>query len=253
MLRIVNLDISWGTKKVLSVPRLEIAKGDVVFIYAGNGTGKSSLLKFIAAQDESGKLNSIGEINYPESFSYNTKLDIRRNTVVVPQNERFTSNETIYDFLTFRVKYGIVSLPDKQLNLEEYVDTYCNDNLIYNALHLKNIRDMKKCKIRQLSEGQKHILSIYGALFCNGDKHLYLFDEPLNHLDYDNGRNVLNTITRLHYNNSKSIILICSHCKSITIANRFFTIKDAKIIEQDANRFINFGCFGMIDNKGFYI
>ncbi len=88
--------------------------------------------------------------------------------------------------------------------------------------------DRLKNRPNQLSGGQKQRVAIARALALNPD--IIVADEPTGNLDSKSGKMVMETITNLHKNDGKTIILV-THDESIgKKANRHITLRDGKIV-----------------------
>ena len=103
-------------------------------------------------------------------------------------------------------------------NLNEFVDTLPNkeDTVIGD-------------KGSKISNGQRQRIGIARALYLDPD--IFLFDESLNALDYNNEEIILNNITRNYKN--KLIIFVSHRIESLKHCNNLMLINEGKIVDYD--------------------
>ena len=81
----------------------------------------------------------------------------------------------------------------------------------------------------KISNGQRQRIGIARALYSDSD--IFLFDESLNALDYDNEEIILNNIIRNSKN--KFIIFVSHRVESLKYCNNLMLINDGKITDYD--------------------
>lgn len=192
ILGLKDIEKSFGTDEILKKVSFSVEDGEKIALIGVNGAGKSTLFKIIT-----GELSvDSGDIFIPKDakigyFSQNLEID---------------SNKNIYDEL-LTVFENIISLEQKQRQLEESMDELCEEELekvlkeysdISHIIEEKNGYEYEsrvKGVIRglgftdnefyqpvsELSGGQKTRVALGKLLLCNPD--LLLLDEPTNHLD----------------------------------------------------------------------
>lgn len=192
ILGLKDIEKSFGTDEILKKVSFSVEDGEKIALIGVNGAGKSTLFKIIT-----GELSvDSGDIFIPKDakigyFSQNLEID---------------SNKNIYDEL-LTVFENIISLEQKQRQLEESMDELCEEELekvlkeysdISHIIEEKNgyeyesrvkgvIRGLGFTdnefyqSVSELSGGQKTRVALGKLLLCNPD--LLLLDEPTNHLD----------------------------------------------------------------------
>lgn len=142
-----NLSFSYGDKKVIETLNLTVNKGDRIWLRGENGAGKSTLLKLIT-----------GELTSDDGFTHRA-IDLRITQA----------------FQDMPIKTGLV---------KDYLDHYQTDITAFvRMLDYFNMNvDYLDRQIETLSEGERKKLDLARAF--SSDAPLYVWDEPLNYMDY---------------------------------------------------------------------
>lgn len=181
---------------------LILNKGDIVYLKAPSGVGKTTLAKIIMGLYE------------PEKF--------RMNLCGVTYNER-TPRET-WDREIWGKRAGMVfQHADESLDMESSVKETFDGLQLENPLSLQELKtrlselfdsvsdSFLNKKVKFLSGGQKQRLNLLRTLVL--DTKLIIFDEPLNGLDFSSVKKVL-TLLDLQKSKGSSILMI-SHNEEI--------------------------------------
>lgn len=193
MIKIENLQKSFGDKKVLKGINLDIKDMTVTSIIGASGSGKSTLLRSINLLE---KIDG-GHIylNGYEISGENTNLEkIRLEIGMVFQNFNLFPNKTVLENITLS---PIKVKGEDENSAKEYA--------LY-LLKTMGLDDKKDFYPSSLSGGQKQRVAIARAL-ANKPKVL-LFDEPTSALDPEMVKEVLNVIKSLK---DKLTIVIVTH------------------------------------------
>lgn len=188
ILKIENLNTSYGKNLVLKDINLEIKEGSIFGLIGPNGAGKSTLMKSILGlvKKDSGKITLYGkEINEKNQKETNKNLG---SLIEAP---------SFYDHLT---AYDNLDLICDMKNI--------NKEKIDNTLRDVGLIKSKDKKVREFSLGMKQRMGIAIALI--GNPKFLILDEPINGLDpygIEEMRDLFKSIVK----NSNTSILISSH------------------------------------------
>lgn len=193
MIKIENLQKSFGDKKVLKGINLDIKDMTVTSIIGASGSGKSTLLRSINLLEkiDGGHIY----INGYEISGENPNLEkIRLEIGMVFQNFNLFPNKTVLENITL----GPIKVKGEDENSAKEYALY--------LLKTMGLDDKKNFYPSSLSGGQKQRVAIARAL-ANKPKVL-LFDEPTSALDPEMVKEVLNVIKSLK---DKLTIVIVTH------------------------------------------
>lgn len=212
-LKVVNINFSYGNKKILDNICFSVFKGESISIFGPNGSGKTTLIKIILGiiKPQSGEVfykgRNVFKMNERERakiFSY------------VPQKVNAPFPLTTFDYLIFgRAPFinGFVKKRDREIVLiwmEKFKIT-----------HLKDIN------FQFLSEGEKQLLTIIRTIIQGSE--IIILDEPLSHLDLKYKSKVLNLLKEIN-KEGKTIISIFHDVESIKfLSNRVILLKNGLI------------------------
>lgn len=196
MLKVENISSGYGKKQVLFNISFEIAKGEIMLMTGGNGSGKSTALKCIY-----GLLPLWdGEIYFKEKNISNVKTSdmIKKGIVYIPQKNNFFENLTVQENL--EVSGSIYSRKILKNRIEIVVGNF------------NTLSKLKKRTPFSLSGGERKLLAFGMALIHNPE--MILFDEPFAGLDKRNIKIIFDEILELN-NKQKVDFLIVEHSKNI--------------------------------------
>lgn len=182
VIKIKNLEKSFGDLKVLNGIDLEIDKGEVVCIIGASGSGKSTLLRCINLLEEADS----GEIWFDNKNLMDLNVDInllRRKIGMVFQSFNLFNNKNVIDNCT------LAPVTVKKIDVNLARETAIK--------HLKavGLGDFINADVNRLSGGQKQRVAIARALCMEPE--LMLFDEPTSALDPEIVGEVLDVMKKL--------------------------------------------------------
>ena len=148
IINIEHIDKIFGDKVIFHDASLGIQQGDKIGIIGINGTGKSTLLKIIAGEEEP----DTGEVIYQNGLK----------TLYLPQNPEFPGEGTLES-------YALKGDPQIDWQVESY-------------LNILGLTDLD-IPLSALSGGQKRKAAMARTLSQEFD--VLLLDEPTNHLDFE--------------------------------------------------------------------
>jgi len=212
MLRVNNIDASYGHAKVLHAISLEVNSGEMVFIAGRNGAGKTTLLKSIA-----GFLTpSTGSITFDDSSIMGLppeKIALSGIRYVF-QDKRVFSQLSVKENLelaAYPVKVSIADAIQKVVSIYPKIEKFLN------------------LRAGSLSGGQRQILLIGRALI--GNPKLLLIDEPTEGLAAGTINDILNVLATMK---GKVSMLIVEQNLSVVgmLADKVYMMKEGKIVQE---------------------
>lgn len=178
LIKLIDVKKKYKSNEVLNIDKFKFIKGESYLLIGANGSGKSTLIKII-----------VGLIK-----KYSGKVIINTSNIgYMPEKCVLPAKITIENFLKSICK--IRNLEDSfiEKKLKDFSKQF---NL-----------DMNK-RINALSKGMLQKVSLIQTLIHTPD--LYIFDEPLNGLDYNSQKEFI-----------KMIKILIMHKKTIIIATHF--------------------------------
>ncbi len=213
MLRLENINKSFGKLKVLKNINLEINKGDRIVIIGPSGSGKSTLLRAI---NFLGKPDS-GKIYFNDKLLNNENISLYRQKIgMVFQNFNLFNNLNVMDNIILApVKLGIYSEKEAKKKATDY---------------LKRIDLLDKVAVypNSLSGGQKQRVAIIRTLMMKPE--VILFDEPTSALDPEMVREVQDMMIELA--NEGMTMVVVTHEVSFVkkVATKIVFMNEGRII-----------------------
>lgn len=213
MLRLENINKSFGKLKVLKNINLEINKGDRIVIIGPSGSGKSTLLRAI---NFLGKPDS-GKIYFNDKLLNNENISLYRQKIgMVFQNFNLFNNLNVMDNIILApVKLGIYSEKEAKKKATDY---------------LKRIDLLDKVAVypSSLSGGQKQRVAIIRTLMMKPE--VILFDEPTSALDPEMVREVQDMMIELA--NEGMTMVVVTHEVSFVkkVATKIVFMNEGRII-----------------------
>jgi L-cystine transport system ATP-binding protein len=222
MIKLSNIQKSFGKIKVLNGINLTVEKGDVVVILGPSGSGKTTLLRCINFLERPGE----GEVSIGD-FTVNCKhpskqdiLKLRRKTAMVFQHYNLFKHKTVLE----NVMEGLVvaqKLPKdeaKRKSLEVLVKVGLSNKIDHYP--------------SQLSGGQQQRVGIARALALNPE--VILFDEPTSALDPELVGEVLSVIRRIAQEGVTMIVVTHEMGFAREVSNHVVFMDEGVIVEQGA-------------------
>ncbi|MGL5123319.1 MAG: amino acid ABC transporter ATP-binding protein [Fusobacteriaceae bacterium] len=218
MIKIENLEKSFGKLEVLKKININIKKGEVVAVIGPSGSGKSTFLRCLNRLEEP----SGGNIYYKNEniSSSNSNINhIRKNIGMVFQHFNLFPHKTVLENLMIaplkvrgfsKAEAEKISLYFlKKVGLENKINEYPN----------------------KLSGGQKQRVAIARALTMEPD--LMLFDEPTSALDPEMVNEVLEVMRELAKEGMTMIIVTHEMGFAKNVANRVLFMDHGFILEDE--------------------
>lgn len=188
MLKLNDVVLSFGKKRVLDHLNLEFKQGEIIGLVAPNGTGKSTLMNVI--------LHNLtpqeGEVEYDGLKYQNQKMTMQLHQRICA----FPEQSDLFGFMTGRDHLRLYA--DLWHNQQKKVDE------IIKLLQMGNYVDQK---VQTYSLGMKQRLCF--AMVVAADTPVMLLDEVMNGLDPQNVELISKVLEQLRQENK--LIIIASH------------------------------------------
>ncbi|RVU54805.1 ABC transporter ATP-binding protein [Anaerosphaera multitolerans] len=213
MLKIKNLNKSYGSKHILKNVNLNIDSGDIFGFIGKNGAGKTTTIKAVVGliDFESGSI----EIDNMDIKS--NPLNCKKITAYIPDNPELYEFMSGLEYLNFIGDIFEINESEKKEKIEEYSNVFDLNQDLYS-------------QISTYSHGMKQKLAIISALIHNPK--LLILDEPFVGLDP--------TATHFLKEQFKEMcqrgcaIFFSTHVLEVAqnLCNKIAIIKDGNIIKQ---------------------
>ncbi len=216
MIKIKNLEKTYGDLKVLKGISTDIKEGEVISIIGPSGSGKSTFLRCINRLEEP----TNGEIDIEGENIVSPKVDInkiREKVGMVFQHFNLFPHKTVLENITI----GPIKL--KKTSQEEA------EKIAISLLDKVGLADKKDVYPNKLSGGQKQRVAIARALAMNPK--IILFDEPTSALDPEMIGEVLEVMRDLAREGMTMIVVTHEMGFARTVANRVFFMDQGTILE----------------------
>ena len=218
MIKIRNLNKSFGDIRVLKGIDLEMDKGEIMAIVGPSGSGKSTLLRCMNLLE----VPTEGEIIFEDINIADKKVnidEIRQKIGMVFQNFNLFPHKTVLENITLApVLLKKMSKVEANKKAEHLLDRV-------------GLLDKKGAYPAQLSGGQKQRIAIARALAMEPD--MMLFDEPTSALDPEMVKEVLDVIKELAKEGMTMAIVTHEMGFAKEVADRVIFVDGGKIVEDD--------------------
>jgi len=215
MIKITNIEKSYGNLKVLKNIDLEIHEGEVIAICGASGAGKSTLLHIMGTLDKPDK----GEVFFDTTsvFALNDRdLSLFRN-----QNIGF-----VFQFHHLLPEFNAV----ENVALPAMIAGESKKNAIKKAqkmLQIMNLAERFLHKPAQLSGGEQQRVAVARALINNPK--IVLADEPSGNLDTEHAQKLHQLFFDLRNQFKKTFVIVTHNTELANLSDRKIIIQDGKI------------------------
>ena len=216
MIRLVNVNKSFGDLHVLKDVNLSVKEGEKLVIIGPSGSGKSTSIRCMnfLERPTSGDVYIAGE----KMTHKNCTRLIRENVSMVFQQFNLYPHMTVLKNLTLApVMLKLASKQEAEETAYKYLE----------VVGLKNKADAYPT---QLSGGQQQRVAIARAL-CMKSK-IILFDEPTSALDPEMVQEVLEVMIRLSKENMTMVVVTHEMGFAREVADRIVFMDDGRIAEE---------------------
>ena len=214
-----NADIIAGDNVVVHGLDMEVAAGDLVYILGKVGSGKTSIIRTVTAENRLGKgegeacgfrLDGIRQKDIPK---------LRRKLGVVFQDFRLLMDRSVWENLDFILK------------ATGWKDRKAADARIDEVLESVGMTTKAHKMPHQLAGGEQQRIAIARALLNSPE--VILADEPTGNLDEETTEEILRLLNKLNKENGTTLIMV-THDRSIVerYPGRVFLCQDESCTEQ---------------------
>lgn len=218
MIRVRNLDKSFGELQVLKGINLTVSPSEVVVVIGASGSGKSTMLRCLnfLEKPDNGTIMIDGQIMDPGNEAM---LNIMRSQVgMVFQHFNLFPHRTVLG----NVMEGLTQV--KRLSKFDAVQKACY------YLNKVGLLEKEKEYPERLSGGQKQRVAIARALAM--EPRVMLFDEPTSALDPELVSEVLNVMKNLAAEGMTMVVVTHEMGFAREVANRVIFMDHGQIIEE---------------------
>ena len=220
MLKLNNLQKSYGDNEVLKGISTEVDKGEVVVIIGPSGSGKSTMLRCMNLMETP----TGGEVTFKDTILNSKQMkdsdidNMREQIGMVFQQFNLFPHLSVLDNITLA--------PMKRKNMSREEANKLGEDLLEKV----GLADKREAYPNNLSGGQQQRVAIARALAMNPE--LMLFDEPTSALDPEMVKEVLLVIQDLV--ESDMTIVIVTHEMNFAkrVASRVVFIDEGVIVEE---------------------
>jgi cystine transport system ATP-binding protein len=221
LIKLSNINKSFGTNHVLKNIDLEVNEGEVVVIIGPSGSGKTTVLRCINALEmpDTGSVSIDNvELKFAEKVNKKQLLDFRRKSGMVFQHFNLFPHKTALE----NVMEGLIVV--KKLS-KEVASEKANQ-----ILELVGLGDKQENYPHQLSGGQQQRVGIARAIAL--DPKVVLFDEPTSALDPELVREVLKVMQDLASTGMTMVIVTHELSFAKNVADKVVFMDNGVIVEQ---------------------
>jgi putative ABC transport system ATP-binding protein len=212
MIKLENVDKSYGQEQVLKGITLRIDKGEFVSITGISGSGKSTLLNLIGGMDrpDKGRVIVDGEV-ISSSSDENLTVYRRKKIGFIFQFFNLLPNVTVLENIRMPL---LLNGTDDENRARSYIRRV---GLQGKEIHFPF----------ELSGGQQQRVAIARALVHDPD--IILADEPTGSLDSQTGEEIMELIKELSSESRKTVVLVTHETYLTKFADRTLKIRDGII------------------------
>lgn len=215
ILEMKNVTVKRGSKLVLNIKELTLAKGELVSLIGPNGCGKSTLLQTInlLLPISSGQISLYGE-----ETGHADKRQLRQRSGLVFQEVLFTK-DTVFDNVALPLRLRGIPKVEIAERVAATLEMFRCSHLINRHAH-------------HLSGGEAQRVSLARALVCKPE--LLLLDEPFTALDPATRHGLIYELKQIAQDQNTTVLLI-SHTLGdvLHFTKRAIVMESGGIVQDD--------------------
>ncbi len=213
MLKIENLNFSYGDLRVLWDVNLEVQEGEIVTVVGSNGAGKSTILKAVSrlVTPSSGSITFSGI----DLGRLDTNDVVETGIVQVPEGRRIFPELSVLENLRMG-SYIKSARKDRAKNIERVFSLF------------PRLREREKQLGVTMSGGEQQMLAIARGLMANPK--LLLLDEPSLGLAPLLVKNIFEIVTEINRQGVTILLVEQNVNRTLRIADRAYVLETGKVV-----------------------
>jgi urea transport system ATP-binding protein len=214
MLRVSDVDVSYGRAQVLFGVSLEVPAGSLVCVMGRNGVGKTTLLNTIMG----GLAPTAGTVEFDGQDITATAVwhRVRMGMAYVPQGHLVFNQLSVWENLLVVAEASTRNSRNSREAIDEALDVF------------PALRDMLRRPAGLLSGGQRQQLAIARALVTR--PRLLVLDEPTEGIQPSVIDEIESTIERLHTEVGLTVLLVEQYLEfALRLADRFVIMDSGEV------------------------
>jgi len=219
LVEIRDLHFSYGERPILSGLRMDFARGKVVAVMGGSGSGKTTILRLIGGQlrPQSGTIRVNGDI--VNTLDSRRLYALRRKMGMLFQHGALFTDLTVFENVAFPLREH-TNLPEDLIR-----------SLVLMKLQAVGLRNAAQLKPAEISGGMARRVALARAVAL--DPELIMYDEPFAGLDPISMGVTANLIRRLNDALGSTSILVSHDVhESFAIADYVYFLSQGAIVAQ---------------------
>ena len=213
MLRIENLDFSYGDLQVLWGVSLQVNQGEIVTVLGSNGAGKSTTLRNVSrlVRPSRGSITFEGK----DLVKLESHQVVELGIVQVPEGRRIFPEMTVLENLRMG-SFVKATRPDRQRNIERAFSLF------------PRLAERQKQLGGTLSGGEQQMLAIGRGLMTN--PRLLLLDEPSLGLSPLFVKNIFEIIKEINRQGITILLVEQNVFQSLRISHRAYVLETGRVV-----------------------
>ena len=192
---------------------MQIYEGELLVIVGASGSGKSTLINILGGIDKCTSGNVYFKSRNITKYNERKITRYRKNNVgFIYQSFNLINELTVYE--------NILLTSDSKNNIDE-------------ILKKVGLLEKKNLYPKELSGGEQQRVAIARTLSKDCD--ILFCDEPTGALDSENSKKILLLLEELARQDKRTIVIVTHNNDIIKIADRVYTMKNGKIIDERKN------------------
>ncbi len=219
IVEIRDLQFGYGERAILSGLNMDFARGKVIAVMGGSGSGKTTILRLIGGQlrPQAGSVKVDGETVH--ALSTKALYALRRKMGMLFQSGALFTDLTAFENVAFPLREH-TDLPPELLN-----------NLVLLKLNAVGLRNAAQLKPSEISGGMARRVALARAIAL--DPALIMYDEPFAGLDPISMGVTANLIRKLNDALGSTSILVSHDVnESFAIADYVYFLSQGQIVAQ---------------------